>query len=37
VTDDQYAAAELNPGSASNPKKRFHHLVSNLLSYAKNG
>lgn len=37
VTDDQCAAAELNPGSASNPKKRFHHLVSNLLSYAKNG
>lgn len=37
VTDDQCAAAELDPGSVSNPKKKFHHLVSNLLSYARNG
>jgi hypothetical protein len=34
VTDDQCTAAELNPGSEPSPKKKFHHLVSNLLSYA---
>lgn len=34
VTDDRCEAAELNPGTEPDPKKRFHTLVSNLLSHA---
>jgi hypothetical protein len=35
VTDEKCIAAEQNPDQEPNPKKKFHKLVSSLLSYAK--
>ncbi len=35
VTDEKCAAADIDPNRESNPKRKFHTLVSNLLRYAK--
>ncbi len=35
VTDEKCAAADIDPDQESNPKKKFHTLVSNLLRHAK--
>jgi hypothetical protein len=35
INDEKCAAAEMNPATEPDPKKKFHKLVSNLLQYAK--